>query len=1139
MGFMGGIRDAMKQDHMLPFLSDRRGMKWYAVLRVKFSKHKDDGEEVTTEAFFHSTTRMVSAGSNLLDSQLLEMEQEILGNMEEFQREGSGWTVDDILGLDLFMASYKPLQGSSYLPTPKFLENKRAVVNVHNQDQKCFLWSVLAALYPRQRNAYRVHQYMPYQNTLNMGDVPFPVEVRHIPRIERLNNLSINVFGFENEEEGVFPVYVTETPKATHVNLLLISDEQGHSHYILIRSLSRLLRKSASTHKQHYCPYCLHGFYRECSLEEHLPDCRPHGPQKTVFPKEEEKVLKFTNHKAMMACPFVIYADLESYIQPLPSCRPDPAKSFTQNTALHTPSGYCYTVVSTDPNRSKPAVVYRGPRVMEHFLEALLKEVEEIQEQLQHPTPMHMRVEDRAAFAAAKDCFVCEQPLGADRVRDHDHLTGVYRGAAHAKCNLDLQVRRGKDGKALQVPVVFHNLKGYDANHIMSAMAKHEGQHKISCIAQNMEKYLTFSLGNLKFIDSLQFMSASLDKLVSNLDKAQGAESPFHHLNHHFPQHGELLRRKGVYPYSYVTGPEKLQETHLPPRAAFYNDLQDEALSEEDYCHAQRVWDTFQLRTLGEYHDLYLKTDVLLLADVFENFRKVCLATYKLDPAHYISAPGLSWDSMLRTTKVELDLITDPDMHLFLEKGMRGGISMISHRYAEARNPHMAEYTSQPSSPPSYIAYWDANNLYGWSMSKPLPHSNFQWMPEEQVQAFNPMAHGEQDEEGFVLEVDLEYPDELHEAHNCYPFAPEKLKIAQDMLSPYSRQLGQRIYGGMQHIPSSTKLVPHLGPRKHYVTHLQNLKQCLEHGLVLTRVHRILTFRQKAWLKPYITLNTDKRKAAQNEFEKDFFKLMNNSVFGKSCENVRNRFNVELVTQDERFETLTARPSFRRFKIFHNNLVAVEYLKPKVKMNKPLYTGFSTLELSKTLMYSFHYDVIKAFYGDQARLLFTDTDSLCYHITTPDLYQDMGRMGDWFDTSNYPRDHPLYSAENAKVLGKFKDELAGVPGAEFVGLRPKMYSLLDAQGQEKKTAKGVARTIIRKQLKHQQYKEVLQEGGRTIAESLRIQPQGHRLFTQRVRKTALSAYEDKRYIEADGRTTYAHGHWYPRTLLELLPGNLP
>jgi len=286
----------------------------------------------------------------------------------------------------------------------------------------------------------------------------------------------------------------------------------------------------------------------------------------------------------------------------------------------------------------------------------------------------------------------CADPLLVpnfkDSVRDHDHMTGKYRGAAHDKCNFKLKL----NAKTAPIPVIFHNLKGYDGHLLTQAMARVQGE--IKCIPMNTEKYLSFSLGNMRFIDSLNFMQSSLDKLVKGSEEFQIMEKMVTE-----EKKRQLLLKKGIYLYE------------------------------------QEVWATFGCQTMGDYHDLYVATDVVLLADVFKNFRKVCQGKYGLDPAHYYSAPGLSWDALLKKTGVELELLTDLDMHLFIERGMRGGILMVGKRHAKANNPLVEGYNQ--AEPTNYITYLDTNNLYGWAKSLPLPKSGFHWncvMPtEEQI----------------------------------------------------------------------------------------------------------------------------------------------------------------------------------------------------------------------------------------------------------------------------------------------------------------------------------------------------------------------------------------------------------------------
>jgi len=393
---------------------------------------------------------------------------------------------------------------------------------------------------------------------------------------------------------------------------------------------------------------------------------------------------------------------------------------------------------------------------------------------------------------------------------------------------------------------------------------------------------------------------------------------------------------------------------------------EDIQVSYLDHKNTQNIWLKFNCKTFKDYHMLYLQSDTLLLTDVFENFRATCLDTYKLDPVHYFTSPGLSWDALLKETKIKLDLLKDPDMLLMIEKGIRGGISTITHRYAKANNPYIQESYDE-TKPNSYITYLDANNLYGWAMSQYLPTGNFKW--KKNVEDIDVLDISDKSRRGYILEVDLEYPRKLHDLHIDYRLAAKNMELNKNY-----------------------KLVPNLNNKTKYIIHYRNLKQCLKLGLKLTKVHRILEFNQSDWMKSYIELNTNKRKQARNEFEKDFYKLMNNSVFGKTMENIRNRVDVQLVKNEEQAQKLVNKPNFESFKIFSENLIACHMKKTKLRFDKPIYVGMTILELSKTLMYDFHYNHIKNKYNENAKLLFTDTDSLCYYIQTNDVYKDMKKV---------------------------------------------------------------------------------------------------------------------------------------------------
>lgn len=371
---------------------------------------------------------------------------------------------------------------------------------------------------------------------------------------------------------------------------------------------------------------------------------------------------------------------------------------------------------------------------------------------------MIFKTAERKRFEAATKCHICEKELGEDKVRDHCHITGMFRGAAHNMCNLQYRIPKF-------FPVVFHNLTGYDAHLFIKKIGGTE--NKINVIPCNEEKYISFSKEvlvdkfvnkegkevevkrELRFIDSFRFMPSSLGALAKNLRGDQCRNLKSRYSGKQF----KLLRRKGVYPYEYIDCVEKLNETKLPPKAAFYSKLTNTDISKKDYKHAKKVWYVFGCKTFRDYHNLYNESDVLLLADVIENFRDVCMKNYKLDPAWYYTSPGLAWDAALKLTGVELELLSDYDMLLMIKQGIRGGVSTISTRYGKANNKYMGKSYNRRLVA-AFIAYLDANNLYGWAMSRDLPTHGFAWMRDEELTDWSTNQEGL----GCILEVDLEYP---------------------------------------------------------------------------------------------------------------------------------------------------------------------------------------------------------------------------------------------------------------------------------------------------------------------------------------------------------------------------------------------
>ena len=1170
-------RKAIK-NHIITLIGSMKGLKFGETLKVTFKKTVND-KTVYKTAYFNSKPQIIINNTEIPESLQLSKDQ-ILNMIAKWISEGSGWTIESVDNHYLNIVQYQPMKGSSYIELPQELRHHRkGLINMKNDDNECFRWCHIRYLNPQDKNPQRIKKSdKEFIQKLDYSGIEFPVATKQYNKIEKQNEININVFGYENKQP--YPIFVSKEKYERQMNLLLITEDEN-KHYVLIKDFNRFMfNQTKHEHRKHFCMHCLQCFSSEEVLNNHKNNCiQVNGTQAVKMPNKDNNILKFNNFHKQQPVPFVIYADFEAITEKISGCQPNNNKSFTDAYQKHTDCGFGYKVVCCyDDKYSQPLKIYRGEKAVYTFLEYMLDEVKYCKKVMKKEfyKPLKMTKEDEKKFQKAEECHICDKKYTDKdiRVRDHCHITGKYRGSAHQECNLKIRV----NPEEVKIPVIFHNLRGYDSHFIMQeigAIVKEyeytnkkgqKCQMNINAIPNNMEKYMAFMLGNhLTFLDSFQFMSSGLEKLVTNITKCgkcntckpdkcmklniNNKNKTLQHktslpcneckncknideacINPNYDKLKytskmfkdkklDLMARKGVYPYDYMDSFEKFNSP-LPKKEEFFSILNNKHISNEDYEHAKNVWNTFNLKNMGEYHDLYLKSDILLLVDVFENFRKTCLEYYKLDPCHYFTSPGLSWDAMLKMTDIKLELMTDIDMFQFIEKGLRGGISYIANRYGKANNKYMKEYDDK--APSKYIMYLDANNLYGWAMSQYLPTGGFRWMTQKQIDKTNLALYKEDSKKGFILEVDLEYPNELHDLHNDYPLAPEKVKVTENMLSDYCKSIADKysISTGLVH-----KLIPTLGKKEKYVLHYRNLQLYIDLGLKVTKVHRVLEFDQSPWLKQYIDYNTEKRKNAKNDFEKDFFKLMNNSVFGKTMENIRKRVDVRLVTDEKKLLKLTSKPTYVSSKIFNENLVAVHKIKETLTLNRPAYVGMCILDLSKTLMYHFHYNYIKRNYGYKAKLLFTDTDSLTYEIEANDVYKDFFKDKDKFDNSDYPEYSPFFYKKNKKVIGKFKDEAAGIPIIEFVGLRSKMYSYMKDNQKGGKTAKGIKKNVIKNNIMHDDYKETLFNNKQMYHKMKTIRSENHQLGSYELNKVSLSCFDDKRYIHEDGIKSYAYGHY--------------
>lgn len=1233
-----------------------------------------------------SVTKPVSPGTvdsaaNLgmlaqFDKNIRPISKRIITNLreeiEELKTKGSNWNIDAIDSFKIYTHRVKYLKGSAFHQLPDWIARKKACINVQNNDERCFAWSVCACLMGVTAHPERVSHYKNVIKSLNMSGIQEPVrcEVEVFRKWEKQNPAyALYVSVADDDSKKVWQFYRSSFPKRKPIDLLY-----HNNHYAAVANISRLYGSEISKQrtKKHICRNCSLNFTCEENLAKHITHCWQNEPTAIALPTggaDGRAFIKFAHYSRQRRHQFVVYADFESSI----------TAGVDEHTQVHSANSYGLYLCSVDSkiNRYIRKSNVSSTELIKQFYADLRSIHDVVGPMMDNEIKMALTRDDWRRFNKASNCALCDtefidgkvdckvvcadkKPVpGAEHVckgkcwnkcRDHDHVTGKYRDALCKQCNIQCRQQN-------KIPVIFHNLKGYDSHLIL---------HDIDCdslkaIPQQGEKYLSFELDDkFIFIDSLQFLSGSLDALVTNRKncvvteevckvsglssstflpalekmfsalsqggqlaqiikyaKGQTVDERFDHvigalgvksLSHSklsalcelypsplrsefdlmvsqllatgmyngyferlllvamqkdvFPnlysKFGEklhLLTRKGVYPYEWADY-GKMSEPSLPPIEAFYSKLRGEGIKLTEYAYAQRIWREFDCKRFEDYHNIYLDSDVLLLADVFEPFRDLILDRYKIDPVFYFSLPGVAWDAMMQGLRTDeslpaivrergLELLTDYDMFLMFQDGIRGGNSGIMHRHAVANNPlangdmGIADLLEEGSDQEtSYIKYLDANNLYGGAMIKSLPYGNFEWLEPtpENIQA---VLDAPQDGPiGYNLEVDLEYPKEIHEAHAEFPLAPEKMVMRKEQ---YSSWLLGKIRENNLKPGKVEKLMQTLTDKKKYKIHFSALQLYLELGMKLTHVHRIIRFSQHPIFKSYIMKNTSMRAKATTDFEKDLWKLMNNALFGKTMEDKRKHTNCNFVnhkTEAGIAEGLkrASSPLCNKFDRINDTFTCYYMKKRQMTLNKPIYIGQAILDLSKVHMYSFHYNQFKRWYpGEKSKLLFSDTDSLTYHIFTDDFVDDVLRHGrlDEFDTSNYDKSHPLFSNDRKAVVGKFKDEMSGQEIKEFIGLRSKCYSVLlptDSSWEEKKRLKGIAKGVVKKEIRHSHYKQVLDYSTTTGDICLHhsfnnLRSRGHTIRTERVNKISLSCVDDKRYISNCGVASMPYGHY--------------
>ncbi|KAJ8933581.1 hypothetical protein NQ318_015968 [Aromia moschata] len=585
-------------------------LKVNLVFEGNFIKPNDGQVETKT---FTTRNNVVDSNTNLRGWWQENVSEKLLRTLEDFSQRDSGWTLLEIIGLRVNINNYSPITVglSTYTEMPQFIKNKMCVINVKNDDEYCFLWAIVSALHPASKHPERISSYPDIRDVLKFEGIEFPIKLKDILKFERLNSISVNVYTINKKE--ILPVCLTKNNFEKIVNLLMVPSTINNNndtamdtdtplyHFAWIKNMSRLLSKQISLHdhRTFICNRCLNHFTRQEILDRHSLDCTSKTNScKIELPNERENILKFKNYRFKEKVPFAIYADFECILE---NCENN-LNLNTQNYQKHTAFSVAFYLKCSYDDSLSEFKLYMGRDCQQWFIKQLEKISDNVDEILSKPLPMKPLSEiQNYEHKNAPVCHICEGPFYHSDIR--------RCRAAHQRCNLNYKDRH-------VIPVVFHNLSGYDSHLIIRQLATvFEGN--ISLLPINKEKYISFS----KDVKDTKIKLRFIDSTLTN-----------------------------------------------------------EGISEADFLHAVNIWNKFNIENLGEYSDLYLKTDVLLLADIFENFRENCIQTYGLDALNYYTAPRLSNGCN------KLELLTDVDMILMIEKGIRGGVAQVSNRYSQANN---------------------------------------------------------------------------------------------------------------------------------------------------------------------------------------------------------------------------------------------------------------------------------------------------------------------------------------------------------------------------------------------------------------------------------------------------------------------
>ena len=1133
--FPEDIISKYKHQILIPMLMDSYNqcnvpgsIKTTCVAQVKWSKPVLDSED-STRMGYYPTSNILLNNSELEWSKVFDVWcDEIRIKIENENAEGSGFTIERteklfiefaVVGMTGNWGSHIPYRGLG-----------KSLIFNPMLNTGCIFSSIAAfkelQINPQARDSHLHAVVNREMESPSLLMDTLDIRYDEIPIIEKNNLLSIYVY-VKMEVEDM------DRGKKTRVRNKIVLARKGgldgcpkvklllieNRHFVLIKDFNRFLplflRKKEKA-KPYYCPVCFAGYDEIKDLEEHESgNCTS---KITVEMPQKGSVLKFKNVSKAIPIRYTGWYDFEVIQVP---------EEEGSDVMIHKALNFAYII--TDRNGVIISDrIYTGEDCVNVFIDSILKDLKYIKATMEK-FPLDFTEEARQRFESAKGCFVCKKEYSniSEACRHHDH-SKKYDNYLFSSCNsCNLQM----DDFDNKIHFFAHGGGSYDMNLILKECTR---KINIDVLPKTSNTYHRVTINNsLVFMDTRAYLNASLAKLADGFIKSG---KPLIYTNYLLKKyvppgaHQILSTGKQICPYSYLDSFDRLKETSLPPKDAFYNTLTQSHISNEDYEHCVELWELAECKTLNDFINAYLLTDIGYLCDVFTDWRSEMFKHLELDPLAYVSLPGVSFDSMIKTSGVELELIHDRELYETISSNVRGGLSGVFKTMARANNEY-CPWGYDLTKPKSFITFLDANALYSTSMSHfKLPTGGFRELNDQEKNYIfgdnlNKLQEVDVDgDKGYFLLIDTFTPPEVAVRTENFPLMIHHQDVTPEMISPHTRRLIQNQNGRVG--KGSRKLIAsHLPQSDHLIT-LRLLQLLVTLGLVVRKVSRVWEYNQSFYMKDFIDKTIDKRIAAGDPSVKNMLKLALNSIFGKTLYDVMNcNTKVSIVSNMQSFQRRLMDPFYQRSIILNEKRVITISRVKNVVLNSPIYIGYTILELAKYQMYRFYYNFLHKVYGKHINILYQDTDSLLCHIETPDFYNDLRTIPELrscIDTSNFPSNHPAYSSDNAQKLGFLKSETADIPIVESIALRSKCYSLLLANNKLKQTAKGIP-FKLQENFTHEMYKDTLINETIASVHAASICCVKGQLITGPFSRIGLSPIDDKKYY-INGLESLFFGH---------------